>query len=73
MLTNDKITEIFCIADDFCKEFAQEFKKFKMLPEDGKKHRKQTVFRKNIIGTKTLCSIATKRLYDSCLGNSFLK
>ena len=21
MLTNDKITGIFCIADDFCKEF----------------------------------------------------
>jgi len=27
MLTPDKITEIFCIADDFCKEFAQEVKK----------------------------------------------
>ena len=26
MPTNDKITEIFCIADDFCKEFDQEFK-----------------------------------------------
>ena len=27
MLTPDKITEIFCIADDFCKEFTQEVKK----------------------------------------------
>jgi len=27
MLTPNKITEIFCIADDFCKEFAQEVKK----------------------------------------------
>ena len=27
MLTPDKITEIFCIADDFCKKFAQEVKK----------------------------------------------
>jgi len=26
MLTPDKITEIFCIADDFCKEF-DEWKK----------------------------------------------
>jgi len=42
MLTNDKITEIFCIADDFCKEFAQEFKKLKKLPEDGKKHRNRS-------------------------------
>ena len=28
MLTHDKITEIYCIADDFCKEFAQEIKKY---------------------------------------------
>ena len=42
MLTIDKITEIYCIADDFCKEFAQEFKKLQMLPEDGKKHRNRS-------------------------------
>jgi len=29
MLTQDKIIEIYCIADDFCKEFAQEFKNSK--------------------------------------------
>ena len=39
MLTQDKITEIFCIADDFCKEFDKEFKENYMLPEDGIKHR----------------------------------
>ena len=39
MLTWNKITGIFCIADDFLKEFEQEFKKPQMLPEDGKKHR----------------------------------
>jgi hypothetical protein len=42
MLTQDKITEIYCIADDFCKEFAQEIKKLKMLPNDGKKHRNRS-------------------------------
>ena len=42
MLTNDKITEIFCIADDFCKEFAQEFKNLKKLPDDGKKRRNRS-------------------------------
>ena len=26
MITKDKITEIFCIADDFCKEFELETK-----------------------------------------------
>ena len=29
MFTPDKITEIFCIADDFCKEFDQEIKNIK--------------------------------------------
>ena len=42
MPTLDKITEIYCIADDFRKEFAQEFKKLQMLPEDGKKHRNRS-------------------------------
>ena len=37
MLTQDKITEIYCIADDFRKEFTQEFEKLKMLPDDGRK------------------------------------
>jgi hypothetical protein len=39
MLTRDKITEIFCIADDFCKEFDREVKKHQMLSNDDKKHR----------------------------------
>jgi len=42
MLTKDKVIEIFCISDDFCKEFAQEIKKLKMLPDDGKKHRNRS-------------------------------
>jgi insertion element IS1 protein InsB len=41
MLTLDKITEIYCIADDFSKEFAHEFKKLNILPEDGRKRRKR--------------------------------
>jgi len=27
MLTDDKIIDIYCIADDFCKEFSREIKK----------------------------------------------
>ena len=39
MITKDKITEIFCIADDFCKEFESEIDKIG-LPNDAKcKHR----------------------------------
>jgi hypothetical protein len=39
MLTNDKIIEIFCIADDFCKNFFQEIKKHQLKPANGKQHR----------------------------------
>ena len=41
MITKDKITEIFCIADDFCKEFELEIDKIG-LPNDAKcKHRRR--------------------------------
>lgn len=40
-ITKDKITEIFCIADDFCKSFSQEFEKYQIQTADGKKHRKR--------------------------------
>lgn len=40
MLTKDKITEIFCIADDFCREFDENIKEFTLESSiDGKKHR----------------------------------
>ena len=40
MITEDKVTELFCIADDFCKEFNAEIKKNAVLPsKDGKKRR----------------------------------
>jgi len=42
MLTHDKIIEIFCIADDFCKKFSQEIKKHQIAPKDGKKHRNRS-------------------------------
>jgi hypothetical protein len=42
MLTHDKIIEIFCIADDFCKNFSQEIKKHQITPKNGKKHRNRS-------------------------------
>lgn len=41
MITEDKVTEIFCIADDFCKEFESEIKKNGLAEADGKKHRRR--------------------------------
>ena len=45
MISKDKITEIFCIADDFCKELEKEFAK-KVLPDSDnapKRHRKRMI------------------------------
>ncbi|MGI6048136.1 MAG: hypothetical protein ACOYEG_09050 [Petrimonas sp.] len=40
LLTKDKITQIFCLADDFCKEYSAEIDSHKKLPADeGKKTR----------------------------------
>lgn len=38
MFTEDKITEIYCIADDFCKEFTLQHKKY-MIENKKQKHR----------------------------------
>ena len=38
MFTESKITEIYCTADDFCKEFAIQQEKY-MLEEHSHKHR----------------------------------
>ena len=37
MITNDKIAEISCLADEFCKYFSAEMKKH--VISDGKVHR----------------------------------
>lgn len=39
MISTDKVTEIFCIADDFCKEFDAEVEKYSLKAPDGRKHR----------------------------------
>jgi hypothetical protein len=41
-LTIDKITEIYCIADDFCQEFSNEIKKRQIPPDDGSRHRNRS-------------------------------
>lgn len=43
MITKSKITEIFCIADDFCKEFEVEIRKHALSStrESPKRHRKR--------------------------------
>ncbi|MDH8701555.1 hypothetical protein M2138_000901, partial [Dysgonomonadaceae bacterium PH5-43] len=43
LLTEDKITEIFCAADEFCKEYAEVIKEKRILPStEGKKKRNRS-------------------------------
>lgn len=39
MITNDKITEIFCAVDEFCKEFDKHMDKKSLMSSDGKVRR----------------------------------
>ena len=39
MLSESKITEIYCMADDFCKFFNETVKKHTLQVSDGKRHR----------------------------------
>ena len=41
MLTTNEITEIFCLCDDFSKEFDKSFKKHILQSDNGKKNQKQ--------------------------------
>ncbi|MEY8687290.1 hypothetical protein AB9N12_14545 [Bacteroides sp. AN502(2024)] len=38
MFSEDKVTDIYCMADDFCKEFALQQAKY-MVAEKNHKHR----------------------------------
>lgn len=41
-ITKDKITEIFCIIDDFCQEYDKEIAKMALKAPDGRKHRNRS-------------------------------
>ena len=35
MITEDKVTEIFCIADDFCKDFDTQMAKYTLWQKES--------------------------------------
>ncbi|MBQ8867796.1 MAG: IS982 family transposase, partial [Bacteroidaceae bacterium] len=39
MITDDKVTEIFCATDEFCKEFERQIGKKTFISSDGKVRR----------------------------------
>ena len=40
-ITKDKITDIFCIIDDFCEEYDKDIEKMSLKAPDGRRHRKR--------------------------------
>ena len=50
MITEDKITEIYCIADDFCKVFDAQMKKYTIQTQTKRKdHRDSTLSKAEVM------------------------
>ena len=46
MITEDKVIEIFCMADDFCKFFDAMIAKYTLKPTGKQKHRRDSMMSK---------------------------
>lgn len=50
IITEDKVTEIFCIADDFCKVFDAQMEKYTIKSNSNRRyHRESTMSRAKIM------------------------
>jgi hypothetical protein len=49
MFTDDKVTEIYCLVDDFCKLFNDQMKKY-MISDDNKPRKRKKVYGHNYRG-----------------------
>ena len=58
MFTDDKITEIFCLADDFCKFFDSQVKKYTLpnqsCSENKRKYHREPTMSKAVSGRSHL-------------------
>lgn len=55
-ITKDKITDIFCIIDDFCEEYDKDIEKMSLKAPDGRRHRKRScVMSRSEIMTILVC------------------
>ena len=46
MITEDKVTEIFCMADDFCKSFDAMTAKYTLIPTRKRKYHRNSMMSK---------------------------
>ena len=64
MTTEDKVTEIFCMADNFCKFFDTMTAKYTLKPTGKRKyHRNSTISKMEVILTKATSARALSKAF----------
>ena len=64
MITEDKVTEIFCMADDFCKFFDAMVAKYTLKPTGKRKyHRNSTTTKVEVMLTKATSARALSKAF----------
>ena len=46
MITEDKVTELFCMADDFCKFFDAQMRKYTLKPGNKRQYHRESTMSK---------------------------
>ena len=64
MITEDKVTEIFCMADNFCKFFDTMTAKYTLKPTGKRKyHRNSTTTKVEVMLTKATSARALSKAF----------
>ena len=64
MITEDKVTEIFCMADDFCKFFDTMTAKYTLKPTGKRKyHRNSMMSKVDVMQTKATSARALSKAF----------
>ena len=64
MITEDKVTEIFCMADDFCKFFDTITAKYTLKPTGKRKyHRNSMMSKVDVMQTKATSARALSKAF----------
>ena len=61
MFTEDKVTEIFCMADDFCRFFDAMMEKYTLKEAKKRKYHRDGTLSKDIQSVSTTCDTARHR------------
>ena len=71
MITDDKVTELFCMADDFCKFFDAMMEKYTLTSDTKRRYHRDSTMSKAEIMLIMICSkkpcINVQRTFDTQL------